>query len=148
MLDGATVGRTPLRLSLPPGPHQLRATLPDHVALEREVEARRGMHETVQLQLRPAAGSGSGGRGPRTWAAGWALFGIGAAAIVPGIAFLAIDGQGQRSRCSGVDRDAEGDCRLRWETTAHGAALTAVGAALLATGVGLIVAGRQRRFRR
>jgi hypothetical protein len=146
-VDGEDAGRTPLRVSLPPGPHRVRATLPDHAPLERNVEAQRGTRETVHLRLSPVDAPVRAPR-PRTWAAGWALFGIGTAALVPGITLLAIDGRGQRSRCSGVDRDAEGDCRFRWNTTVHGAAIVAVGAALIATGVGLIVAGRHRKKRR
>jgi hypothetical protein len=38
-----------------------------------------------------------------------------------------------------------GNCRQRYNTLIHGAALTAVGGVALGTGIGLLVAGRKRK---
>ncbi len=143
-LDGEPAGRSPLRLELEPGPHRVHASLPGHTSAERRVVARAGVHETWSVTLKPLPRAADDRRAPMRHA-GWALLGIGTAAIVPGVVFLALDGRGYRSRCGTADRDAEGDCRFRWNTTVHGAALTAGGVALLATGVAMLVAARRRR---
>ena len=82
------------------------------------------------------------------WPTGWALTGVGVSALAVGIAFLAIDDQPYRSRCSGDDYDPAQDlCRYRWRSLVHGAVLTGIGGAVAVAGVTLVGVGHRRRVR-
>lgn len=140
-LDDAPVGRAPLQLELDAGPHRLRATLDGYAAMEHRMVAVEGVHERWSFALRRLPASR---RDRRAAIAGWTLIGIGSAAIVPGVVFLAIDDRPYRARCTGMDRDGDGDCRFVYRSVIHGAVLTAVGLALVAAGIGLVVGARRR----
>jgi len=143
-LDDAPVGPAPLRLELEAGPHRLRATLDGYAAMEHRIVAVEGVHETWSFALRRTPPSR---RHRAARIAGWTLLGIGSAAIVPGVVFLAIDDRPYRARCSGGDQDGDGDCRFLYRSVIHGAVLTAVGLALVAAGIGLVVGTRRARVR-
>ena len=55
-----------------------------------------------------------------------------------GAVLLALHGRDDRRRCSGADRDLEGDCRFRYETVAGGATALTVGLVSIITGAALL----------
>lgn len=140
-LDDAEVGHAPLDLELHAGPHRLRATLAGHAPREHQVVAVGGVREVWSFDLQPLKASRRE-RNMRT--AGWVLLGIGSAAVVPGVVFLALDGRPHRAKCSGDDVDGDGDCRQVYEGTLSGALLTSLGLAFVATGIALVVSSRRR----
>jgi hypothetical protein len=143
-VDDQAVGRSPLRLELDAGPHRLRAKLDGYRDIEHRMVAVGGVFEMWSFRMQEAA---QPKRRNRMRAAGWALVGIGSAAVVPGVVFLALDERPYRGRCSGDDVDADGDCRKLYDGVVYGSVLTAVGLALVAGGIGLVVAARRRGAR-
>ena len=144
-VDDATVGRTPLKVELDAGPHRLRATLAGHSPMVHDIVTVGGVVEGWSFDFRPLP---TPRREKRMRTAGWALLGIGSAAVVPGIVFLALDERPYRARCSGADVDGDGDCRKIYDGVIHGAVLTAVGLALVATGIALVVSARRKAKQR
>jgi hypothetical protein len=140
-VDDATIGSTPLDVELDAGPHRLQATLAGHAPRHHDVVAVGGVREVWSFDLQPLRASR---RDTRMRTAGWVLLGIGSAAVVPGVVFLALDGRPNRTKCSGDDVDADGDCRQVYEGTISGAVLTSLGLALVATGIALVVSSRRR----
>lgn len=144
LLDGDPIGRTPLERSVTPGQHRLRIELQDYATVERSIVAVTGTRERVSIELRPVARQDPH---RRLRVAGWGSF-VGALALLgTGSALLVLDGRAARDRCSGVDRDAFGNCRYLHETTIAGAIPTALGIALLGTAIALLVVGRKARGR-
>lgn len=144
-IDGRTIGTAPLARTVDPGRHRARARLDGHVPLELQFDAIAGTRDTVRLVLSPIA------RAPRRRlaVAGWTSSAAGLAIAGAGAPLLALHGRPYRTRCSGADVDADGDCRFRYDTRAGGAVLISLGAAALVAGITmLIVAARARRARR
>lgn len=141
-VDDVEVGTTPLELPVAPGTHRVRVTLPGHVTAERVVEGAAGLrtHAALELAVAPASR-----RASRLRAGGWSMVGIGAAALVVGPTLIGVHGRDDRTRCSGDQIDADGDCAFVLATRAPGIAVTVAGAVLVT--VGLILA-RHRRFGR
>lgn len=141
LVDGELVGVTPLRREVTAGRHIARAEKEGYVAVEREFLAVAGVEERVELRL---AALPDRRRRHRPW--GWVALGVGAAALVPGITFLALDERpAPGDRCTGNNVDAAGNCRFRYDTFVPGIALTVTGAVLASIGVAVLVATRSRR---
>ncbi|MCX4245492.1 PEGA domain-containing protein [Paraliomyxa miuraensis] len=144
-IDGAEVGVTPYEGSVDAGPHKVELSLDGHQTAWRSVELAGGATQTVELALdRTAAGMS-----PKTTATiGWAAIGVGAAALVGGIALLVLDENPVRSNCDGVHVDADGDCEFRYDTLGGGIGLTVAGVASAGTGVGLLLYSRKQQQQR
>lgn len=139
-LDGVAIGRTPLEAPFEVGDHEVRVTRPGYVPAARRIEGVLGARTHLAIDLVPTATA----RGATRWrAAGWSLVGIGAAALVVGPTLIGVDGIGDRTRCSGAQVDAEGDCAFVLATRGAGIATLVVGAAMLTAG---IVFARHRRL--
>ena len=76
--------------------------------------------------------------------AGWSLLGVGAGAVIGGIAMLAVDENPVKRDCSGANVDRFGNCAFRWNTAAGGASLLVTGLAAVGSGVALVVIGTRR----
>jgi hypothetical protein len=142
-IDGVSVGRAPVARTVSVGPHVVRAELPRHHAVERRVTAVDSVDEIVSLQLRVEERS----RNHAMARAGWALLGVGAAALVTGIALVAIDGRENRVTCRGRNVDPLGNCRYLHNTKMPGSAVLATGLGMLGASIGLVAASSSRRTR-
>jgi hypothetical protein len=136
-VDGQLMGSTPVTTETDAGIHRVKAERKGYVALEREITAVAGTEETVVLDLQPV---------PRSqrfmpWGVGSLI--VGAMAGIAGGTLLAIHERPFGRACTGNDVDADGDCRLVYDTMAAGASLAAGGAALLV--VGAVLLGVSRR---
>ncbi|HWB78156.1 MAG TPA: PEGA domain-containing protein [Nannocystaceae bacterium] len=141
-VDGNEVGTAPLELTVTTGPHRVRASLPGYVTAERVVDGAAGLrtHASMRLVETPASR-----RAVRLRAAGWSLFGVGAAALVVGPTLIGVHHRDDTTRCSGDRIDADGDCAFRLTTRAPGIAVTVVGAALVTAGLVLALHPRLGR---
>jgi hypothetical protein len=151
VLDGEDVGMTPLEVPLRAGRHTTRARLPGYFQQELEVDAVQGMRQAVVFQLvaepPPTSARDRQREKVRPW--GFASLVVGVASLAGGGALLGLDERPYRRHCSGADVDAQGDCRLRYDTLAGGIAATVTGAALTITGAALLgFAYRKRKGRR
>ncbi len=151
-IDGERIGATPLEHQLGPGKHRAEARKDGYVEQVRTLKVVQGVRERVSFELLPAAAplEDEPAARPKDWKAptGWALLGVGVGGLAAGVTFLAIDENPYRSRCAGPDVDAMGNCRQRYNTLAHGIALSVTGGALLVTGAALLIVDRARRGRR
>lgn len=141
-LDGNEVGTAPLELPMTAGRHRVRASLPGYVTAERVVDGAAGLRTHASMRLVEAPASR---RAARLRAAGWSMFGVGAAALVVGPTLIAVHHRGDTTRCSGDRIDADGDCAFRLTTRAPGIAVTVVGAALVTAGLVLALHPRLGR---
>jgi hypothetical protein len=138
-VDDELVGTAPLSFALAAGVHRVRAELRGHLALEQRVEVVAGAAETVRFDLQ---------RVPRRqilWRWGFGLLGVSTPVLGVGVALLVLDERPYRRRCSGDYVDALGNCRLRYDTLAAGAATTSIAAAGLVAASVLLVLGRPRK---
>lgn len=140
-IDGALAGPAPLRQGVAPGEHRI------------EVK-RDGYHDaarTVVFGPDTDAGALSFRLVPRRSSAtvpmalGWAAVGLGAAALLTGVALLAVDERPYKGLCEGEYMDAFGRCRFQYDTLGGGVAGVVVGAALLGGGAALLILDRKRR---
>jgi hypothetical protein len=146
-VDGRSVGSSPVQVQVRPGEHVALATLPGWRPHEQRFAATAGVAQTLELELLPLEvrdRSADPSRARRR-RAGWALVAAGAAATVAGAVLVAVDGQPVRSRCSGPNIDADGNCRSIHRSLPYGVPSLAVGAGLLAGGIGLLASRRRRR---
>ena len=144
VIDGATVGTTPYEGQLSPGPHTVEVQKAGHAAQSRQVDVIAGDTAAVEMDLVRKGGSLS----PRTTEIiGWSAIGVGAVALISGIALLAIDENPVKDNCSGAHVDADGDCEFRYDTLTGGVVLTVTGVAAAATGAGLVVYVRKNEGR-
>ncbi len=141
-VDGELVGETPFDRVVAAGSHEVRAEKSGFVAESQRIEAVAGVRATVRFELDPTPKSQ---RYSKLRAFGWAALGIGLAAVPTGAALIAIDGDPNRSNCSGGNVDPRGNCKFIYSTLEAGAVALSIGAAMLATSVGILVATRDRR---
>lgn len=141
-IDGRLLGMTPFDAEVPAGPHVVRLVHAGHVTEERALSASPGVHERVHVTLRRTPNTTAVRRG------GFALLFSGLAPAMAGLTLLGLDGQPIRTRCSGADVDAAGDCHYRFNTDWGGAGLLAVGALLTTAGILVLVRPRQQRTAR
>ncbi|MBK8239723.1 MAG: PEGA domain-containing protein [Deltaproteobacteria bacterium] len=137
-LDGRRVGVTPMEVEAEPGPHSVQLRKQGHRTRGREIELVAGEHETLRLEL------GHDRRAAGMRIAGWSLLGVGAGAVIGGIAMLAVDENPVKRDCSGANVDRFGNCAFRWNTAAGGASLLVTGLAAVGSGVALVVIGTRR----
>ncbi len=137
-VDGRLVGVSPLETRVDPGAHSVQLRKRGHHSRGREVELTPGEHETLRLELSPDR------RAAGMRIAGWSLLGVGAGAVVGGIAMLAMDERPVKRDCSGANVDRFGNCAFRWNTTAGGASLLVTGLAAAGSGIALVVIGTRK----
>ncbi len=140
-LDGVRVGTTPAELTTTAGLHTLELRMSGRRARAQELELEAGAHESVRIELPPARTAEQ----QRMRIAGWTLVGVGVAALIGGITLVAIDENPIKSDCSGVHKDAFGNCEFRWNTMAGGATLLVGGLAAAGAGTALVVLGSSKR---
>ena len=143
-LDGDSVGAAPIERIVPTGRHRLRAIAPGYAPEERDIDAVAGVRERVVLDLVPLDSR----RDRIARGFGWAAIAVGLAAIGTGAGLVAVHGRPNQLRCSGDDRDADGDCRLIYGTRPAGIALLVTGVALEVTGIVLASVFRRAAARR
>ena len=78
---------------------------------------------------------------------GWGAVGVGAAALVSGIALLILNDRPAKNNCDAADVDASGNCRYLWNTAAGGIGLTISGVVVAGAGAGLVVYSRKKNGR-
>lgn len=145
-IDGKLIGTTPVEFEVRPGEHQAEAVLDGYLVQTRTVTAVKGVREELDFSLQPIPADAATDKRRRAMRiSGAALVGVGVAALAAGVTFLVLDERPYESDCSGDNVDGSGNCRQRYNTLVHGAALTAVGGVSLGTGIGLLVAGRKRK---
>lgn len=140
-LDGAAIGTAPLVRDVMPGTHSVRATLAGHHGQARDVEAVAGVQQLVRFELVEAV--------PPTRKHlrrfGWAMLGLGGAAVVAGAPLVAIDENPVTSRCTGENVNAFGVCKYRYDTLVGGAVLIGIGAAAIVTGTVIAIVTRKHK---
>jgi TolB-like protein len=150
-IDGTAAGVTPLEEVVSAGSHEATITHPGYVDQRLTLRAVPGLREQIAVELQPLprpTAPPRRARDLRPW--GWTALAVGVAGLAAGAALLAVDGNEDRSACSGNDVDADGDCRYRYDSLPGGAGLTAVGGAAAVAGVVMLVvhARRVARLRR
>jgi hypothetical protein len=129
-VDGEPVGLSPYEGMVAPGPHVITATLDGHGRAERSVTVTddEGSARSFELPLAPTSASiddgGSRRRPYRTWK--WITAGAAGAAVVGGVALMAMDGRGS---CAKED-PGQTQCRQEYDTLVGGMIAVAAGAAL------------------
>lgn len=139
-VDGRLLGMTPFDAEVATGEHVVRVDLDDHISELRRLSASPGVQERIHVVLRRVPAAPATAR-----RAGFAILFPGLVASMAGLSMLAIDGHPVRSRCTGVDIDAGGDCHYRFNTDAGGAVLLSAGALLMTASVLLLVPPRHAR---
>ncbi|MGE0791836.1 MAG: PEGA domain-containing protein [Sandaracinaceae bacterium] len=91
-VDDSFRGNTPIELELSEGNHQLRVTAPGHMPLEREVVARPGQTELMELTLEPVPEELLHPDPPEWYEEPltWILVGAGAAVVAAAIIVIAV----------------------------------------------------------
>ncbi len=148
-IDGELVGETPFDRVVEPGVHRVRAEKVGFISEEREIKAVAGVQTQLGFDLEPQPVSDATIRARarrRTW--GWVGLGVGAAAVVTGGSLVVLHDRPNRSRCSGSNVDADGDCKFVYATRVPGIVTGLVGVALVATGLGLVLRNRRSDRRR
>lgn len=150
-IDGDLVGTTPIDVVVNPGSYEVRVGGDGLVAEAREVQFEKGEREELDFMLSPV-GAANGDRAARASKphrpliiAGAVTLGLGVGALGAGIPLIAIDGQQNKSRCSGDNVDEDGRCRYSYETMALGLGLAAGGGALAVIGAVLLGVGVTRK---
>lgn len=126
LIDEQPVGTAPFHGSLAPGPHSVSARFPGHLESRKTIDvagADEPQRFEVLLTKEPVIAPPIPERPFRTWK--WVTGGGAAAALIAGIALIAIDGDGT---CSGDNRE----CPERYDTAVPG---------ILGVGLGLGLAG-------
>lgn len=135
-VDGEVVGETPLERAVPEGAHKVRVSLSGHVAEERELSFVPGVREQVTLELQRTPGN------PKRRILGGVALGGGIVLLGAAIGLLAIKPFPFKGQCSGMDVDADGDCKYLFDTRWGGAALAAAGASLVTLGIVALIRNR------
>lgn len=78
---------------------------------------------------------------------GFAAIGVGAAALISGVALLALNNRSVQGSCEGDGVDADGNCEYLWNTLGGGIGLTVGGVVVAGGGVGLLVYNKKRNGR-
>ncbi|WP_255216396.1 PEGA domain-containing protein [Pseudenhygromyxa sp. WMMC2535] len=131
-IDGGRRGSTPWTGELPIGSHELELGARGYKAQSRELSVVGGVEERHHITLLPVAAQRP------SWP-GWSSLGLGVAMGVAGSVLIALHDKPVAGRCTGLDVDAEGDCRYVYTTRPLGVVLAVLGAGSFATGVGLVV---------
>jgi PEGA domain len=156
-LDGEPKGASPVEFEAAQGPHRLEVRRRGYVDSIRDLELMSGVRERVQIVLEPVAAISSpsspppDGADPRTrrrTILGAVLLGGGLAAGAAGATLWALDSRPVRSRCSGDDRDALGECRYLHDTIGAGIGLVATGATAAISGAIVLAVRKAVRARR
>ncbi len=141
LIDGELVGDAPVRTELVAGKHVARAELDGYAPVEREVLAVDGVESTVVLELRPLPK-----KGPNLRPLAWVGLGLGIGALAGGATFFGLDGRpAPGGRCSGVNVDAAGTCRYRYDTLGEAIGLTAGGVVITVTAAVVLALTSPRR---
>lgn len=135
-VDGEVVGETPLERAVAEGTHKVRVSLSGHVAEERELSFVPGVREQVTLDLQRTPGN------PKKRILGGVALGGGIVLLGAAVGLLAIKPFPFQNQCSGMDVDAQGDCRYLFDMRWGGAALAAAGASLVTLGIVALVRNR------
>lgn len=146
LVDGQSMGTTPLELPIEAGEHAIVLRLPGYADEERRVVVDAGDTSSVAVELATAtpAGAGKPDRSKLLGPLGWASVGVGVASLGAGIALLALDEKPVTfTRCSGIDVDVEGNCRFRHDTLAGGVVMTIIGVVGITAGALLLVRARK-----
>lgn len=137
-VDGTESGHSPVELTLAAGRHRIDVKLQGHHPVRLSVTAVPGVVERRDVGLTPTTDPAV----PRLRGAGFALLGIGLAALPPGIVLVAIDSRQYRGDCQA---DINGTCRRSYDTIAGGIATLVSGAVVAAAGATLLGLARRRR---
>lgn len=137
-LDRKLVGTTPLDLPVAPGRRSLRIRHKGYIARAQPILMVAGTTSRVDADLEPVPPSRY-----RGW--GWATLAAGVAGVGVGATLLALEGRPVRSRCTGDDLDADGDCRFRYGTLTGGVVSMVTGGVLLGAATALLVVGYRAR---
>jgi hypothetical protein len=121
VLDGESIGPTPIDREVPGGVHKLALTADGYEPLERTVTAVNGVDEALELEMVVVPT-----RFPLR-SAGWVAVAVGVAALVGGVWAEAVDGH--EIACDPSQRDGFNHCPTVRNTRVLGAALVGVGAA-------------------
>jgi hypothetical protein len=140
-IDGKPVGKTPFEDTLEPGKHLIRVSKRGHVTIEREITLAKGVRSRAEFPLeRVAMAEPVIARSARPW--GWVGLGAGIAMLGGGIVLVALDDRENTNRCSGDEKDADGDCKYLFNTQWGGAGLAIAGAIAGTLGVAILVTTR------
>ncbi|MCA9718800.1 MAG: PEGA domain-containing protein [Myxococcales bacterium] len=138
-VDGLEVGTTPFEKVLPEGKRFVEVQKDGYVLQSRFVTIDpASAPEPIDVTLEEQASTFP------YEPLGWAGVAVGAAALISGIALIAIDENPYKARCEGEDIDAMGRCRFQYNTLAGGVTGVILGAALVGGGAALLVLGRKR----
>jgi hypothetical protein len=121
VLDGQTIGRTPLDREIPGGAHTLQVSAEGYDPSDRTLNVVSGVDETLDLELLPLASKFPFAK------AGWAAVVVGVAALAGGIWAEAVDGN--QIACAAAEKDPWGACPHLRNTRVLGAALIGLGVA-------------------
>lgn len=144
LVDGRTVGATPIELVLPAGPHAVRVEKPGFLENAESLEVRSGVDDELRFRLVavvvPVSTKNKSAR--RWFTAGGVSLGLGLAGIAAGIPLVIMDGNPYEADCRA---DPLGNCADLYDTMAAGSALTTAGVIGLAAGGAMLLIGRKRR---
>jgi hypothetical protein len=132
VIDGRTVGPAPRELLLQPGRHRVRLRREGYLPVERSISAVSGQQDRLRLHLIAAPRPS---RRPLK-VAGWVGGGAGLAALVAGIALLAVDGN--QADCGGEQQVRGGQCPSVIDSAAGGWTLVSLGGVALVSGAYLL----------
>lgn len=136
IVDGRTIGRTPVETNIEAGPHEVRLSKVGYRETRIAVSPTPEQPERVHADL---------SRSPiREWKrpVGAVSLATGLASTLAGAVLLGIDGREHRRRCADEERDGFGDdddCRHVYRTRGAGIGLTVSGLALSGAGITLLV---------
>ena len=135
MLDGEPFGVTPLDKPIIPGDHTIRVTKDGYIAVQEKRTFVEGARESLHYELEKVPN-----RLPkRPW--GWASLGIGVLAVGGGVAMTWLHDKPYQlsGRCTGDNKDTDGDCRFLFNTKWYGMGLGLAGGALVTLGVAVLI---------
>jgi hypothetical protein len=133
LVDGISVGTTPLDVEVAPGAHEVEVQRDGYRSVAATEEVQLGATATASYRLQRAPNIPA-------WLP-WTAIAVGAGATVSGIALLAIDGNEIERDCNA---DIDGRCQYLHNTLPGGLVLTIGGVATLGTGIALAIV-RSRR---
>lgn len=144
-VDGRRVGEVPFEGELSTGEHELLISARGYYNRYVPVTVSPGSVERIVIELEPDLGEDRAWQRPT----GWALVGVGSAAIVSGTALLLIDGRPYAGRCSDpANIDVNGTCRWIYQTGAGGIAILSVGIAAASVGATMLAFNRPAKPRK
>lgn len=145
-VDGALLGKSPLRVQVEGGLRDVEITRRNHFSVSRTVRALPG--ETTELRVDLVENNDKENQAIRISA--WSLLGGGAALIGAGAALLVVDDRPYRANCDQGNLDFQGICRYRINTLGGGVALTTIGVAsvLSSFSLAMVLVARKRADKR